>query len=199
MDESGNLGFTRQLARDYFVLALLQTTTPREVGNCISRARSRVLRKKRRHAPELKARISSWRVQNYVLRCLAENPIQIYAAILDKSQATQYQQISTEIKRYFHLASQVIRPATQDCEGGRVVVNLRFRSQLRENFNQYMTGVLGVPKANAFTFQHVDSTRDRGLQAVDFVALAIRNKYQRGDLAGYNLIADRIVWEEIIP
>ena len=63
MDESGDLGFTRQLDKDYFVMAVLQTTTPTLVGNCLSRARSRVLKKKRRHVSELKASASDQRVR----------------------------------------------------------------------------------------------------------------------------------------
>jgi hypothetical protein len=199
MDESGDLGFTRQLDKDYFVLAVLQTTTPTLVGNCISRARNRVLKKKRRQVSELKASASDERVRNYVLWSLARNPITLYALCLDKHQATPYRQMPTEASAYFHLASRVIRAATQDCERGQVMVDLRFRHGQREGFNQYMRGMLGFPKADAFTFQHVDSTTDRCLQAVDFVALAIRNKYQRGEMAGYNLIAERIVWEESIP
>lgn len=180
-------------------MAVLQTTTPKEVGNCLSRARNRVLKKKRRQVPELKASASPERVQNYVLMGLAQHPIQIYALCLDKTQDTQYRQMSTEAERYRHLASRVIRAATQACERGQVMVDLRFRSRQREDFNQYVSGALGFPKADAFTIKHVDSMTDRCLQAVDFVALAIRNKYQRGDLTGYNLIADRIVWEESIP
>ena len=81
----------------------------------------------------------------------------------------------------------------------KVIIDKRYTHEyLRQKLEwQIREGIADI-KGQAVVIHQVDSMRAKGLQAVDYVAWAFWQKYQRGDESYCQIIKDKVIVEEVI-
>jgi hypothetical protein len=177
----------------YFAVAVLILPTPRAIELHVRRAR----RSLHRRAPsaELKAAQSAPVVISKLLEAIGGEPCEICAVIVDKRGVKDYQ---TEIV-YQLAVARVIAHATERHPHLHVYLDKRYTNlgQRRALEQRIREAMAHIPN-QVVIIEQVDSTSYPGLQAVDFVAWAIRRKHE-GNGAWADLIQDRVVAEELIP
>lgn len=175
----------------YFVVAVLIPSAPRSVELHIRRAR----RSLHRQTPlsELKAAQSDPIVIRRLLEAIGSEPCEIYAIIVDKQGIKEQQ---AEIM-YQLVVARVIADAAERHPQLYIYLDKRYTNpEQRLTLEQHIReGVAHIPDQGVI-IEQADSTAYPGLQAVDFVAWAIRRKYE-GNRGWADLIQDRIVKEEL--
>ena len=177
----------------YLVVAALTTDSPRAITSQLKRIRQYLGVKSRQS--ELKAAHSRPAVIKRVLSWLGQGGFEIYATIVDQQEAsadkgeTVYQAaiarvVSHCLTNHPHLHVYVDRRYT----------NRRQAVQLERIIRQ---AVRHIPE-QVLIVEQVDSAAYPGLQAVDFVAWALRQKHEFGELWAAQMIERLIVLEEVI-
>ena len=198
LDESGDLGFSSKASK-YFVIAALMTKDSLRIEKCITKVRKERLPNKYKKIPELKYHNSDNIVRRRILQCIAKTDTEIAYAILRKRQV--YENLRNKpnilynflcgslignIFRNYHINSRV-----------NVIVDRSLTNINREAFDEYVSYRALMSKTEIFNLDlleinHVDSTQNRCIQAVDFVAGAIARNYEREDPLFYQIIDGRI-------
>jgi hypothetical protein len=195
LDESGDLGFGPNSSK-HIVIALLITKTPLHIGRCIKKIRQRKLKKKLRELPEIKFNKSDNHIRELTLTCIAEEPIDIAYIVLDKNRVNptrhnHKQEIYNFITGYLMCCLQF-----ENITHSRMIVDKRITKKvLRADFDQY------VKQKAAFKVDitHENSMYNQCLQATDFVAGAIFQKYEFAEDRYYEIIKDRIkVYKQLL-
>lgn len=173
-----------------FVVAILVTASSRAIELHVRRTR----RSLHRQAPlsELKAAQSEQRTIQRLLKAIADEDCEIFAVTVDKcgirerQAETVYQMavartIALAAERHPHLHVHVDRQYTK----------LRQRIALEQ---QIRVALAHIPN-QAIVIEQSDSTVQAGLQAVDFIAWALRRQCE-GDAQWTTIIAPKIVMIE---
>lgn len=84
LDESDDLDFSERSTK-YFILVLLCTTNPKEIGNIIKHVRQRRLKKSIKQVPELKFNKSDEVIRRRVLEGLARKSFEAQILVLEKA------------------------------------------------------------------------------------------------------------------
>ncbi|MBI2542985.1 MAG: DUF3800 domain-containing protein [Candidatus Aenigmarchaeota archaeon] len=194
LDESGDLGFTQKSSK-YFVIGLLIAKNEKQIENCVKRTRNTKLKRKLRDVPELKFNKSDDAVRKYLLGCISSKDIEIHGIILKKHRVYDYLKDHRN-KIYNYITGFLMDKIVTSPEERQLVVILdKFLSkESREDYNQYIKGKLSefIKKTVKIEVEHKDSVSERCLQAVDFIAGAIFNKYERNDDRYYAIIEPKI-------
>lgn len=191
VDESGNLALTAEDSR--FVVAALVCQQGRAIELHVRRAR-RALR--RRHvASELKAAQSGPATIRRLLTAIAEEPCEIYGVIVDKTDLGE-----GEAEGWYQEAIAVaVASAVERHPKLHVLLDKRYTNphQRRELEERVRLAIVHVPD-QVVIIEQGDSTANPGLQAVDFVAWALRRQAEgAGEWAA--IIEKRIVSVRTIP
>ena len=192
LDESGDdIPFGGQ---PYLVVALLSTGQPRALELAVTRARRKYGASLA--SGEMKADASPPEVTARLLQAIAAAPIEIVAVVLDKAAILRPPTDPRAIYRLV-VADAVRRAAKRQpqldlCLDKRYT-SLRLRQLLEHAILDNLAGFSGF-----VTIRLGDSFAEKGLQAVDFVAWALFQKYARNRREFYDLIAPRIVVEELL-
>jgi hypothetical protein len=148
-------------------------------------------------AGELKAKKErSGRIEK-LLAALAKEPIEIYAVIIDQQALEHRPNDPEDVYRWAvaRLAAKIVRrhPAVElildrryTKEGLRYLLEKAIREQL-----------VSLPQRYVMVRQE-DSLGCKELQAVDFIAWAFFQKYERGEGRYYDRIAARVIEEELV-
>ncbi len=191
LDESGDLG---EYGTRYFILAGILTLHPRAVERVIKKTRQRILKKKLKEVPELKANKSNHIIREYLLKHLIKTPCDILAIAVDKSKIRKdlYQ---VQNRLYNFLVSILLNSIPREIGEVCIIVDRRYtNTYLRMNFTQYIVYKLQQRRPSLrVEVHHIPSSSFVPLQAVDFVAWAIQRKYNFGDESYFNIIKDKII------
>jgi polyribonucleotide nucleotidyltransferase len=172
-DESGDLGFS-QKSSQFFILAFLMTSEPKKIDKAMKKTVANMTKKQRQkihgymHAVDTEPSV--------VRACLkridkTDAKIAIYIVdknILPKRQSKRaiYNELVVEFLDKLNLSG-----------------NINFLASRREKAKRYNDEFIAAISRNRhnFTADTAFSWTDRKLQAVDFVAWAFANKYERDD------------------
>lgn len=185
VDESGSLA--QAVHGSCFVVAVLVCSQSRPIELHVRRARRSL--KRRLPVSELKAAQSDPATIRRLLTAIAEEACEIYGVILDKTNLPEgeaewwYQEVIAAA-----IASAVERHPELHVLLDKRYTNPRQRRELEERVR---TAIVHVP-GQVVIIEQGDSTAHPGLQAVDFVAWALRRQAE-GDEEWAAIIAKRIV------
>lgn len=192
LDESGDE--TPFGGQPYLVVAVLSTSRPRDLGLAVTRARRKYGASLA--SGEMKADASPPAVTKWLLRALAASPIEIVAVVVDKSVIVRPPTDPRAIYRF--AVAEAVRRAAERRPQLDLYLDKRYTSpKLRELLEQAIRDKLAGLSEN-IAIRHEDSIAERGVQAVDFVAWALFQKYARGASEFYDIIAPRIAVEELL-
>ena len=192
LDESGDdIPFGGQ---PYLVVALVSTGQPRALELAVTRARRKYGASLA--SGEMKADASPPEVTARLLQAIAAAPIEIVAVVLDKAAILRP---PTDPRAIYRLVvADAVRRAAKRQPQLDLCLDKRYTSlRLRQLLEHAILDNLAGLSANV-TIRHGDSIAEKGLQAVDFVAWALFQKYARNRREFYDLIAPRIVVEELL-
>jgi hypothetical protein len=145
----------------------------------------------------MKAAASREEIIERLLRALAEEPMAIVAVIVDKRDIVRPPHDPEDIYReavarvVWHAVSRW--PRIDVCLDRRYTTK-RLRYKLEKEIREAIAGL----HQEVVIVRQEDSIARKELQAVDHVAWAFYQKYERGDARFCQIIADRIIVEEVI-
>jgi hypothetical protein len=179
----------------YLVIALLAITTPKAIEMHVRRMQKKYGSSLR--SGEMKANASRESVIINLLQALAAEPAQIVAIIVDKSAIARPPADPETIyrKAVARAVAQAVRrwPRLDVCLDKRYTT-ARLRDQLELEIREAM---VGLPQEVVIIRQE-DSVSRKELQAADYVAWAIFQKYQHNDRSCYDVIAEQVIVEELV-
>lgn len=177
------------------VVAVLVTEAPRSIELHVKRTRQRMGRKVR--PQELKATWSESRVVERFLDGLDRDDVSVVAVVVSKNAIVRPPVDPEEI--YRTAVARAIRLCLAQWPQLHLHLDKRYtNSKLRQALEQTVSQELVEDAHQGLLIWHDDSQGQLCLQAVDFVAWAIAQKYERSDESAYVHIAGRIVVEEMI-
>jgi len=193
LDESGGVAIFTPGER-FLIVAVLVTRKPRSLELAIKRALRRFGTSLA--SGEVKAAHSTDRVIRWVLESIAWQDVQIVAVAVDK------QSIVKPLKDPEDLYRMAVAKAIQRCveRWPRLEITLDRRythEHLRHKLEWCIREKIADLEGQAVVIRQMDSVRVKALQAVDFVAWALWQKYQWEDESYHRIVKDRIVVEEI--
>lgn len=191
IDESGSPAPTS--GEKYFVVAALTTDSPRLIQSQLKRMRQSLGVKLR--GKEIKAAHSRPAVIKRFLNWLSQGEFEIFVVIVDQQDVPEdsgeslYQ---TAISRV--ILHCLIRHPHLHVHLDRRYTNRQQALQLEQRIRKE---VRHIPE-QVLIIEQVDSAAYPGLQAVDFVAWALRKKYEFGETWAAELLEKIVVVEELI-
>lgn len=193
IDESGTVGFPG--GTHFLVIGVLVTENPREVERPIRRAL-------KKYGPslvsgEVKAADFEEKAVFRLLKEIAEEKVEIAATIVDQ-RAIQHPPKDRE-DIYRQSVARTVRRLVGRYPHVQVVLDKRYtRNTMRDKLEDAIRAELeDLPRQRVLIRQENSNDR-KELQAVDAIAWAFFQKYEREDDRFYNLISLRIVDEEVI-
>lgn len=198
IDESGDLGFSSKSSK-YFIIAALITEDTLKVSKCITKIRKERLRKKNKKIPELKFHNSDYVIRRRLLQSFAKTDIKIAFVVLRKNQV--YDELKSKQNiLYNFLCGSLIDKIFQKYKINskiKITVDRSLTRINRESFNNYLGYRASLNSTKGFNpnflkINHINSTQDKCLQAVDFIAGAVARKYNHNDVSFCELIDKKI-------
>lgn len=193
MDESGTVGAST--GTHFFIVAALATPNPREIEKPVRR----VLKK---YGPslvsgEVKAADFEEPVIRRLLSEISEREITIVATIVDQRAIRIPPRDMEDI--YRQAVAATVRNLADEFPRLELTIDKRYTNpHLRRLLEKAIRDeVENLPRQNIVIWQE-NSASSKGLQAVDAVAWALFEKYERGDLRFYDVIAPNIAKETLI-
>jgi hypothetical protein len=193
MDESGTVGASA--GTHFLVVAVLATPNPRGVEKPIRR-----LMKKfgpNLGTGEVKAADFDEAVILRLLSEISEEKVTIMATIVDQRAIRIPPKDMEDV--YRQAVAWTVRNLAEEFPRLNLMIDKRYtNAHLRRLLEEAIRDeVENLPRQNII-IQQENSVLNKGLQAVDAVAWALFEKYERGDLRFYNVIAPNIVKETMI-
>ena len=191
VDESGSPSPTD--GDRYLVITALIAKSDRAIRLQIKRARRRM--RVRSSMNELKASRNRPIIIKRLLRTLATSPNEFVTIIVNKE--------NTPVDQAEIVYQNAIGYAVQYCVRKypqvHIYLDKRYinRRQATALENPIRQQISNVPD-QVVLIDQVDSTAYTGLQAVDFVAWAFREKYEHGETWAVEIISDLVIVEEVV-
>jgi hypothetical protein len=193
LDESGDV--TPFSGSRYLVVAVLIARNPRPIELHVKRARKSLGRKAR--PDELKASRLETAVVERLLIAIADEDIEIVAVIVDKQAILRPPTDPEDI--YREAVTRVVRHCVKRHPRLECFLDKRYtKSILRDQLERVIRSGIADVTRQVVLLRQEDSRKHRGLQAVDHVAWAFFQKYERGAHHFWELIRHRVVVEEIV-
>jgi hypothetical protein len=193
LDESGTAGLSK--GTNFLVVAVLSTETPRELELMARRALKKAGRNPARG--ELKATQSSEKDLLHLLESVAGHEVSIVAVIVDQQSLTQEPEDAEEIYRL--AVSRAVRRMAEHFPRLDVCLDKRYTHEpLRYALEARIREELMELAPQMILLHHQGSHTRKELQIVDAVAWAFFQKYERGNERYCNLLAPKILAEEVI-
>ncbi len=191
LDEAGDTGDTKGSSR-YLVIAVVMINNLHWRRKAVLRA---IRRMNKRSLPELKAKRTPGKVMIHLLEDVAALDIEIAAVILDKQKAKRPDDSEDW---YRQVCARVVRRCLEKYPHFSLIADKRYTNQrLRDRL------VMAILESTPYSpgdmvWEYADSEREKAVPAVDAVAWAIFQKYERGDETFYRIIQDKIIVEEVL-
>jgi len=203
IDESGDLGhkdLDNPAKSKYFILVGLCCGNPKKVAKCVVKTKDTIKRRKELH--ELKFTSSKPDTRRRLLEKLSKVDIDVHAIVVDKT--TVFPSLMDKKEIYFNWVSgYLVRRLIlyfPDDKKVNIIVDRRSFSENQNEFNDYIRykikTVLGKGKWD-LDIQHKDSKRELCLQATDFIAGAIHQKYRYNKISLFEIIKHKVNIEEM--
>lgn len=191
-DEAGDVG-RAEGSTAHLVVGIVLTDHPQQLRRTVARIR-KGMRKKLKQIPELKAYHTPKSVVSRLLRRVAEQEVEIVAAVWKKKETTN---LADPEDGYRHVCSLAVKRCVERYPQLSLVLDERYTNpRLRDRLVETITRSIG-PQA-ALVLQRSESRREKALQVADAVAWSIFQKYERGDETLYTILREKIVLEEVI-
>lgn len=202
LDESGNLGSDGR----YFTIAAIETTNSKPLNNVMKKS---ILKTKKtferyKDKTEIKASESTSIIKDYFLRKIASKQnISLRYAISDKIHVKQ-ELLEDENLLYNYMLNFIIVPVAKKKGLETLVIILDKRSikvKSGNSFEDYINIKLRYEMILDITIvvKYIESHNSYAVQAADFVANAINNKYEYESEYNFNLIQSKIVHTTLFP
>ena len=198
IDESGDLGFSEKSSK-HFVIAALITEDHLSIQKCITKVRKERLPKKYKKISELKYHNSSPIIRRRILECISKTDVQIAYVVLRKYQVYDKLRNKQNVLYNFLCGSLIYKIFQRYDLSARteIVVDRSLTKINRDAFNDYVAHRALYNNNNVFDIDnleinHVNSTQDKCVQVVDFVAGSIARKYNNKDISLYTIIDGNI-------
>lgn len=193
LDESGTV--SPFAGSRFLVVALIATAQPRALALHVRRAQKKYGASLR--SGEMKADSSREAVIAEMLAAIASEPVAIMAVAVDKCIIARPPTDVEDI--YRRVVSEVVGHLLRRWPRVDVCLDRRYTTErLRYRLEYAVREALANVPHEVLIIRQEDSVARKELQAADFVAWAIFQKYERGDNRFYNIIAHRIVAEKVI-
>lgn len=200
IDESGDLGSSKK-SGNFFIIAIVSVTDPRQIEIWMRRIKSRKLNKKERKANEIKAVSASKEFKKYFYEHLTNLGLKVNFIITKKSK------IPTRLKKeqgliYLHMIKKGVANLIK--KGNHLILitidRRHFQKLTKEAFNTALKEFLMINcgSSNSIKIHHIDSSTNNILQFVDFIVYAAGRKYNAGDSKWYNYLKKFVLKEEIL-
>jgi len=193
IDESGTVGIPG--GTHFLVVALLKTGQPRDIEMPVRR----VLKK---YGPslsrgEIKAADFEEKAVARLLEAIAKQDVSILTTIVDQSVIVKPPEEMEEI--YRQAVAKTVYHLVERCPRVNICLDRRYTNE-RHRFEletQIRESIQDLPQKVVLIRQENSMSR-KELQAVDAVAWALFQKYERNNGAFYDIISSRVVSEEVI-
>lgn len=167
------------------------TTQPRAVALDVRRARRAL--GQRSPSGEFKAALTASRITERFLKVLAEEEVSLYIVVADK---LSYKKLRGE-ELYREVVAKVVRHCVERAPHLQVILDRRYSNiKQRTELEQHIRETVADIRDQVVLITQADSTQQVELQAVDFVAWAFWQKYERGNDRFSKLLAAKVVVEE---
>ena len=193
IDESGNIASSRQ--NHILVVAAL--------GMDNSRSIARIIRKTQKKygsslaSGELKAKKSDDALTESLLTALVQEKIEIFSVIIDRRVIEHLPEDPEDVYRW--AVARLVVKLVKAHPNIEIVLDRRYtKENLRYLLEKKIReAISGLPQRYVMIRQE-DSMLTKELQAVDFIAWAFFQKYERGNTKFHDWIAARIIEEELV-
>lgn len=191
VDESGDP--SPNSGSRYLVVVAVMVSQPRSLALHIRRAR-RALRTKLRGA-EFKARHAQPKEIERLLTALAKDDISIVVIAVEKN---TYHEFEGEML-YQETVARLVKQCVKISPRLRVVLDKRYTNRKQQNDLEttIREAIINIPD-QLVVIESLDSTASPELQAVDFLAWAFGQKYERGNERFAKLLSPRVVVEDVV-
>lgn len=177
------------------MVALLATITPRTIELHVKRARQSLGRKAK--TEELKASALELHVTERLLQSIAEEDVAICAVIVDKRVILRPPKDPEDI--YREAVTKVVAHCLKRWPRMELFLDKRYTNRsLRDALERVVREGVATLRPEVLIIHQEDSRSRNELQAVDHVAWAIFQKYEAVDHHFYDMLAERIVVEEVV-
>jgi len=194
LDESGGVALFAPGER-FLVVAVVITRQPRPLELVIKRARQQFGASL--SSGEMKAARSTDKAIRWILATIARQDVQIATVIVDKHGMVRPPRDPEDL--YRGAVARAIRSCVERWPRLEVTIDGRYtHAYLRRKLEWYIREQVADIEGQAVVIDQADSVKVKALQAADFVAWALWQKYQWEDDNYYRLVANRIVIEQII-
>lgn len=193
VDESGNVTpFTSD--ETFLIIAVLVVTHPRPLELIIKRAF-------RRFGPnlpgEMKATHSKDKTILWILEAIARQKVEIVAVVVDKRGIIK--PLNDPEALYRQAMARAIRHCVARWPRLKITIDKRYTHRhLRQKLERAIREEITRVTEQMVLIEQIDSLGAKGLQVIDYVAWALRQKYQRGNTSYYQVIEDKIVIEKVV-
>lgn len=193
MDESGTVG--SDTGTHFLIIAVICSDRTRDIEIPVQRAQKKFGTSLA--SGEMKANSSREAVILRLLEDLSKADIQVIAVAVDQKAIVLVPDAKEDIYRkavartIFHLVERW--PHIQICLDQRYT-NHQLRFELEKQIREE---IMDLPQ-KVVLIRQLNSQAQRGLQAADFVAWAFYQKYEKGDSRFVDILASRIVQEEVL-
>jgi hypothetical protein len=193
LDESGDVA--PFAGSRYLIVAILITSDPRPIELHIKRARRALGRKAK--SDELKAADLERVVTEGLLKSLVEEDIEIVASVVDKRAILRPLSDSEDI--YRAVVTQAVKLSVERHPRLELWLDKRYtKPALRDRLERTIReGITDLAHQVVLVHQE-DSHKQKGLQAVDHVAWAFFQKYERKNDSLWRILASQVSGEEIL-
>lgn len=193
IDESGTVGIPG--GTHFLVVALLSTGQPREIELPIRHAMKKYGPSLSRS--EIKAANFEEKAIARLLTEIAKEDVSIFATIVDQSVIIKPPEQMEDI--YRRAVSKTVYKLVEQCPRVNICLDRRYTNE-RHRFeleSKIRESIQDLPQ-KVVMIQQENSINRKELQAVDAVAWAFFQKYERNNASFYELISSRVIAEEII-
>lgn len=193
IDESGSVAFSCQ--NHILVVAALAMDNSRSIARIIRKVQKKY--GSSLASGELKAKKSDASLTESLLTALVQERIEIFSVIIDRRVIEHLPEDPEDIYRWA-----IARLVTKLVKGHPSIEIILDRRYTKEHLRYLLErkireAISGLPQRYVMIRQE-DSVLTKELQAVDFIAWALFQKYERGNTKFHDLIASRIVEEELV-
>jgi hypothetical protein len=209
LDESGDLGFNFSKAkttRKFIITALVcfSQAAERDFRKAIRRTLKKKVNRsknKSRRVEELKGTSTSLEVKRYFLSQLRCQDWSVYTLVLNKARVNEPLRTKVGKKKLYNFLARFLiekLPVGQATANVRLIIDRSKSGDEISDFNQYVENHLQaiLPLNTGLSIEHLTSHERAGLQAVDLFCWGVARKYERGDLAWYNLFKHMVKYED---
>jgi len=194
LDESGGVAVFAP-SEPFLVVALLVSQSPRHLELIIKRALKRFGASSA--SAEMKAAHSAEKTIRWVLGAIAAQDVAIVAVVVDKRGIVKPPKDPEDL--YRQAVARAIHLCVERWPRLEAILDKRYTHEyLRERLEWHIRQEIADIPGQVVVVRQEESLRVKALQAVDYVAWALRQKYQGEDDSYYQLIRDKVVAEEVI-